>query len=249
MRQVYRMTSDLTPQEIQDILYVLNGAFGNWGDLPLFHWKYSLNVHGESLHMVTYEGCQPVGTVSFWRNDLGNQRAYECVDGAVLPSHQRKGIFRDAASGCVARLREAYLYAYPNQRTLPALMSRGWSVKNRITVNFHLARAVLGRYECRDPLPEKYMEWRFVRHPKKQYYVYRHHGHSFLLTKRRKGGYSVGGLLSADCGLKEARPPVLFSRDFPDLPLRIPRRTNYLLENTCYVKYDGFIPSYTTDTF
>ena len=248
MRYVYKMTSDLTEEEIQAILEVRKTTVESRDDAAYFQWKYSANPYGDSLHMIGYDGDLSVACVTFWRNDLGSVRAYLCVDLAVIPSHQRRGIFRESVSACVARLEGAYIYTYPNDKSRPGFLKFGWRVKRRAPASFHLTPILLRHYEKQDPIPDKYAEWRFVQHPRRQYYVCRLSGRPVLLSKRRKGCYAVAGGLSSDFGLQEVRPVILFSYDLPDLPFRVPTRGGYFLENPCYVRYKGFIPSYHVDT-
>ena len=248
MEYAYKMTSELTQQEIQDILGVLNSTFVTWGDERVFRWKYSENPYGDSWHVIAYDDSQAVGSVSFWRNDLDGDRAYQCVDLAVIPSHQRQGIFRVGASECVTRLKGAYLYTFPNVNSRPGFYNLGWSLKRAVPISFHLTGGVLKHYERQDPVPDQYAEWRFSHHPNKQYYVCRRAGRFYLLSKRRNHCYAIGGMLSQDFGLPAVNPRFLLSYDFPNHLLRLPGRVGYILENTCYTAHGGFIPSYRSDT-
>ena len=199
--------------------------------------------------MIAYENSQSVGSMGFWRNDLdGITPAYQCVDLAVIPSHQRKGIFKITAEECVQRLPGAYLYTFPNEDSQPGFYKLGWSLQRKIPVSVHLSPGMLKHYVKRGPIPDQYAEWRYVRNPEKQYFVYRRAGQCFLLAKRGKGVYIVGGMLSNAFGLPEAKPRLLLSCDFRESPLRLPRRVACILENPCYAANDGFIPRYRSDT-
>ena len=248
MQFAYKMTSSLVQRDITAMMQVLNTTFDAWGDEAFFQWKYIQNPYGDSLHMIGYDDDQPVATASFWRNDLGGMLAYQCVDLAVVPSHQRRGIFRETLPVCVANLQGAYLYTYPNPNSRPGFLNSGWSVKRKVPISLHLPHSVLKQYQDSEPIPDNYVEWRFSQHPKKQYFVYRQGNRPFLLAKRRKNCYAVGGILSKDFGFSEARPLFLLSYDFPNHPIYVPKRVGFILENPCFVSYEGFIPSYRTDT-
>lgn len=248
MEYVYKMTSELTKEEIRDTLSVLNTTFGAWGDEKFFQWKYSENPYGDSLHMIGYDGGQPAACMAFWRNDLGDLRAYNCADLAVLPSHQRRGIFRQTEAGCIEHLKGAYIYnIFSNDVSLAGFFRLGWTVQRKAALRFHLASSVLRRCGEWDPIPDEYAKWRFARHPTRKYHVCRLKGRPFLLSKRQRGIYLVVGPVSTDFGLHEVRPLVLFSYDLPDLPLRLARKGRYFIEKPCYVSYDGFLPSYRSD--
>ena len=248
LRFVYKMTSELTRQDIQDILNMLNNAFLSRRDEAEFRWKYLDNPYGESLHMIAYDNSQSVGSMAFWRNDLqGITPAYQCVDLVVIPSHQRRGIFQVAGNECVKRLPGAYLYTFPNRYSQPGFYKLGWTLQRKIPISVHLPGGVLRHYAKRGPIPDQYAVWRFVRNPETQYFVYPKDGQFFLLSKREKSSYIVGGMLSNDFGLPNASPRFLLSCDFPGYPLRLPRRAAGILENPCYVANDGFIPMYRSD--
>ena len=250
MRYDYKMTSELTHSEIQSILYVLNNAFEGWGDETFFHWKYVENPHGESLHMIGYDKDEPIATVGFWRNGPDDLPAYQCVDAAVSPSHQRRGIYQTALNGCSERLEGAYIYTFTSDYSRPAMMRCGWHLKWKIPMKFQWASVVLRRYEKIPPISDEYAEWRFAKNPKgKKYYICRRKGVTFVLSKRREHIYAAGGVLSKDFGLPEVRPRVLFSFDFPDLPFLMPRPNYYFIENPCHLSYEHYIASYYSDTF
>jgi predicted N-acetyltransferase YhbS len=248
LRYVLRLTSELSQPETDDILTVLNRTYEPWGGEEYFLWKYLQNPYGESLHIIGYDGDKPVANESFWRNDLGDQRAYQSCDTAVLPSHQGQGIFRQSVTKGVERLKGEYLYGFPNIESLPGFLNFGWSLKQNLRISFHLAGRLLSRFEDQEPIPDEYARWRFVNHPRKQYYICRRKGRPYLLSMRRKSQYVVGGPLSQDFGLEEVRPLLLFSYDLPGLKIRLPRRIGYVIENTCYADYPRLIPSYRDDT-
>lgn len=248
MRYVLKQTSELSPSETTDILAVLNNTYDPWGDEEFFRWKYLQNPYGESLHIIGYDGDQPVANESFWRNDLDGQRAFQSCDTAVIPSHQGRGIFRQTVEKGVERLNGEYLYGFPNETSLPGFLGFGWDLKQQLRVGFHLSSALLRQFEDHDPIPDQYVTWRFVNHPRKRYYICRRGGRPYLLSMRRKNQYVVGGPLSQDFGFEEVRPFILFSNDLPNLRIRLPRRTGYVIENTSYTDYPRLIPSYRDDT-
>lgn len=249
MRYVFKMTSQLTQQETYDLLDVLNTTFGHWGDEKLFRWKYGDNPFGESLHMLGYDGDEAVACVGFWRNDINDLCAYQCVDLAVLPSHRRKGIFREAVTACSERLAGAYIYTFPGGVSRPGFLNFGWLMKRRIRISVQLTRPVLRRYDNSVTIADEYVKWRFVNHPARQYYVARLGGRHYLLTERRRNFYAAAGAISGDFGLPEVHPWFLLSYDFLHAPFAVPGRGGYILENPCHINYDGYIPSYRADTF
>ena len=249
MHFVSKMTGELTPQEIQDILNVLNTTFGGWGQDRAFRWKYSDNPYGQSVHAIGYDGDQPVGYAAFWRANLEGLPAYECVDLAVVPSHRNQGILGRALETCISSISEEYLYAYPSHITRRALMKVGLSLERRLPVTFNLAPIMLRRYNKLEQLPDDYVEWRYLQHPTNKYYVSRAGESLYLLIKRRENMYVAAGRLSQAFGLKEVRPPVVFSYDFPGRSFRFPRKRGFFLENISRYTGESVIPAYVTDRF
>ena len=248
MEYVYKMTSELTVHDVDDILSVLNTTFGNWGDKKFFQWKYHDNPYGNSLHMIAYDSDLPVATMAFWRNDLSDVRAYNCADLAVLSSHHRRGIFRQAEAECIKLLEGAYIYnIFSNSDSLAGFFNFGWTVQRKAALGFHLTSSVLQKCAEWETIPDWYAEWRFVRHPSKEYNICRLKEKSFLVSKRQKGVYLTVGPVPDNFGLHEVHPLVLFSYDLPDLPFRLPRKARHFIEKPCYVTYDGFLPGYKSD--
>jgi len=247
IRFVCRYTPELTGQEINDTLSVLNSAFPGWGDKSIFDWKYSQNPYGNSLHVIVYDGQEPIASVSFWRNDVGDQPAYQCVDVCVVPGHQRRGIFRRTATYGVELLDGAYLYTFPNWQSRPGFLRQGWTIKRKVPITVHTISGAIKNYRDASEIPQDFAGWRFGHHPTKKYYVCRLDGQFFLLTKRRENCYAIGGVLAGNPGLEEVKPRFLLSYDFPNRLLTVPRRTGWMLENTAYRSHAEFIDGYRSD--
>ena len=247
IRFVCRYTPELTGQEINDTLSVLNSAFPGWGDKSVFDWKYSQNPYGNSLHVIVYDGQEPIASVSFWRNDVGDQPAYQCVDVCVVPGHQRRGIFRRTAAHGAELLDGAYLYTFPNWQSRSGFLRQGWTIKRKVPITVHTTPGAIKNYQDTSEIPQDFAGWRFGHHPQKKYYVCRLDGRFFLLTKRRENCYAVGGVLAGNLGLEEVKPRFLLSYDFPNRLLTVPRHTGCMLENIAHRNHPEFIGGYRPD--
>jgi hypothetical protein len=247
LRYVVKYTSELDSQQTSDILGVLNSVFPGWGDLSIFQWKYASNPYGDSVHILVYDGSLPVATTSFWRNDLDNKPAYQCVDLAVSLNHQRRGIAQKMVAEGVDWLSGAYFYTFPNGQSRPGFLRQGWIPKRKVPITVHTVSEGLKTYRDQDCIPQNFAEWRFAQHPTRQHYWRHSKGQIFLLNKRREHFYAVGGPLASDLGLSEARPRFLLSYDFPSRRLKVPRHLGWLLENTSYRDHSEFILGYRSD--
>lgn len=244
------MTSELRHTDVRDILKVLNDGFGTWGDKNDFFWKYRQNVYGDSLHLVAYDAQIPVGTVSFWRNDLSSQESYQCVDLTVVPSHRRQGIFNLGVTDCVKRLKGSYIYTNvgTNGASYRGFIKQGWSVARDAPITIHFSGQLIKNVKMMPEVPDAYVRWRFVNHPRKQYYVYRDGEDYYLLSKLRRGLYVMIGRISEDFGLPVSKPMVMFSYDFPHHIAKLPRKPGSYLENSLWCSIGEDIPSYKSDT-
>ena len=215
----------------------------------MFRWKFLQNPYGDSLHVVAYDRAQIVGTVSFWRNDLDDKPAYQCVDLAVSSEYQRRGIFREMAIEGVNRLGGAYLYTFIGNvgGSLPGFLRQGWVIRRKVPITVHSVSGALKHHRNQGVIPEKFANWRFAQHPTRTYFVHRSHGQIFLLNKRRENCFAVGGRLASDLGLEEVKPRFLLSYDFPERLLSVPRHLGWLLERNSYKGHSEFILGYRSD--
>lgn len=249
MRYVYKWTSELTSVEIEQILNILNEAFGNWGDDAFYRWKFHENPYGDSLQAIGYDDSKPVAAVGFWRNGPHGLCSYQCVDAAVSPDYQRQGIYQTILRGCTDILKGSYIYTFTGDNSRPAMTRINWQFRRSIPLKFHLASVVLKKYLETQPIPDDYAAWRFSCNPQKKYYVYRKYGLTFLLSKRKSYLYAVAGIVSDDLNLEEVKPLFLASYDLPTLLIKIPRPGYYFIDYPIYKTFDGHIPSHYSDTF
>lgn len=157
MRFDYKLSSELTAQEVDDIVRVFNLSLGAT-DAVAFQWKYRENPYGDSLHMIAYDDShdgesQCMGSMNFWRDDLGGATpAYQCVNLGMIPSHQGHGIFGETLPGCVERLNDAFLYTFPNSSSQPGFERRGWITHRKMPISIHRPAEVLREYSKRGPI-------------------------------------------------------------------------------------------------
>ncbi len=94
----------------------------------------------------------------------------------------------------------SYIYTFTSVDSRPAMMKIGWKFQRDIPLKFHLAPWVLRKDRNSEPIPAEYAKWRFAQHPKKQYYLYRKYGLTFLTDNRREDIYAVGGVINGIAG-------------------------------------------------
>ena len=94
----------------------------------------------------------------------------------------------------------SYIYIFTSVDSRLAMMKIGWKFQRDIPLKFHLAPWVLRKDRNSEPIPAEYANWRFAQHPKKQYYLYRKYGLTFLIDNRREHIYAVGGVINGLSG-------------------------------------------------
>ena len=244
----YKLTSHLQHQDILDILQVRRVGVQIDEDEGYFQWKYLDNPFGDSLHAIVRDDNLPVASFSFWRNDLFNSPAYQCVDFTVIPNYQRKGLFAKILPECIKRLSDSYLYTYPNDRSGAGFLKFGWTIHRQAKVSILFRHNIENYYSNKDPIPTDYVKWRFVNHPKIQYYACRIYKRFYLLSKRRKACYAIAGPIAENFSLPQVNPLILFSYDIQNRYFNVPKMGGYFYYNTNNIDYCDFIPFYKVDT-
>ena len=134
-------SNQVTPEEIMDFRSVANRTFGtDYLTEDYFKAKYLDNIYGPSLLIMAYMDGQAVGVRACWRNDLEGKEAYESADSSVLPSFQKRGIFRailEKTAEFASDNPQAILYGYPNSNSCPVYKKLGWNVKQLYKTLFY----------------------------------------------------------------------------------------------------------------
>ena len=115
----------------KEIMECFNSSFNQKKSKKYFKWKYFDNPFGHSIHILVYDKLKLVSSRAFWRLDLNQQEAYQCVDTSVIPSHQGKGIFK-LSTNAALNFKNKIICNYPNKISYPAYLNLGWD-KNKLS--------------------------------------------------------------------------------------------------------------------
>lgn len=177
-----------------------------------FQWKFRDNPFGDSLHVYVEVDKTVVASRAFWRMDVEDQVAYQCVDTAVLEAFRGRGVFSKTLDAAKQMLIENLIYNLPNNQSGPLYLRSGWETiiateSVRVSNKWMLERAPVIDWN------EKIISWRFERHPSSQYFQIRKGGNAYILARRRNNFYVLLGKTTHNVSLEERAPWFFFSYD------------------------------------
>ena len=166
---------------------------------------------------LAYWDGQPVGARACWRNDLDGKVAYQSADSSVLPSFQRKGVFRailEKTAEFAAENPQVILYGFPNNNSSPVYKKLGWSVKHLYKKLFYPG------FSSRSMIPyinAEYALWWLRR--RRNICCIKRFGVWYLIKQSNNPGRGII-LGSVDC----------------EVALRFPKASSFLWRLFCYVE-------------
>lgn len=194
-----------------EIMICFNETFSQKKSKLYFDWKFRNNPFGDSIHVLAYLNNIMISSRVFWRLDLADKEAYQCVDTSVLSEYHGKGIFRKSTESGLKFLKEKIIYNYPNKNSFPAYLKLGWGENPPSKIKFNLFHIV-----ARDtPIinwSKKKLIWRFKDNPEAIYYSCSFQN-KYLILRKKKGFYFSIGKVNFDLGLENVSPILLFSYD------------------------------------
>ena len=131
---IYKFTSEINERDKNNWYSVLKGdsSLSKEWFYNLFSCKFEKNIYGDSLHLFAYDNEKCVGIQTFQRNDVDDIISFQSCDSVVDQGYKRRGIFSKMVSiGTDILPREALIYGFPNNNSLPAFLKLGWEVRYR----------------------------------------------------------------------------------------------------------------------
>ncbi|NMB26680.1 MAG: GNAT family N-acetyltransferase [Tissierellia bacterium] len=186
-----KLSSNLTQGEKDSFISVFNRVFNLDYNMDWFNWKYMDNIYGDSYLVLAYDGNKLVGIRSFWRNDINGHLSYQPCDTAVLKEYRGRGIFSKMSLIALEKIKDAFIYNFPNENSLPGNLKLGWKVNKYCYLKPVLSRTKL-KQESKY-IDDDYLIWKFGESPINKYHYYEKDGQSYLLYGRKKNIYYVLG--------------------------------------------------------
>lgn len=221
--------------------YVFHADFSQ----EAFKTKFIDNIFGPSVHVLVYEGENLVAIRSLWRNDLGNNIAYQPCDTAVSSDHRGGGIFKIMTDEALALVPDAMIYNFPNENSRKLYLRNGWVINRTLNKNV-FTRAGFEKNCPDESIPQEYVKWYFSKIPSLR--VTKKGDYYFLLSPKGKGIYVIIGKVTEEIYLsgifRKVRFPILFFRSSFESKLKKLNHPTYIVAKG---EYAGVIPSWKVD--
>lgn len=215
MEYIAKYTGEMSKKEKEIYYSIFEEVFGTEVNIRSgFEKKYTRNIYGQSLVVFCYLNEKCVAIQSFLRNDLNGKLAYESGDSATLKEYRGKGIFTQLVKkGLEVLPKDAIVYGFPNNNSLPAFEKMGWHIGERKKTGLYL-RSMRKQVEFID---QEYFKWIIANNSK---LFYCKEGNKYLIVSRKcLNAYQIIGyideipkkdILKNEVRLKRAKLPILF---------------------------------------
>jgi len=121
----HKLSAELSDSDIFHSLNIFSVAFGQRFDRQYFERKYLRNPFGDSIHVFSYDDDRNlVATRVLWK--LDSNIYYQCVDTAVHPFYQGRGLFKLSTSYILDTFPGLCFYNKPNSNSMPQYLKYGW---------------------------------------------------------------------------------------------------------------------------
>ena len=194
-RYIFLWTDEITYDLKDDYVRLHNRVFNTSFSIKLFNNKFVNNIYGISVHVLVYDGDNVIAIRSLWRNDLGNIKAYQPCDTAVLEEYRGNGIFKVMTDGAIDCVGDALIYNYPNNNSRKLYLRNGWEIKRVLYKHLFILRQFNKRYK--DALiNDEYVKWYFSKIDGLK--VQKRGEYCLLLSPRKMNMYIIIGIISKD---------------------------------------------------
>ena len=206
-----KLSSNLTQGEKDSFISVFNRVFNLDYNMDWFNWKYMDNIYGDSYLVLAYDGNKLVGIRSFWRNDINGHLSYQPCDTAVLKEYRGRGIFSKMSLIALEKTKEAFIYNFPNENSLPGYLKLGWKINKYCYLKPVFTKGKLKKES--KYIDDDYLIWKFGKSPINKYHYCQKDGESYLLYGRGKNIYYVLGRFNSKYNFyfTEVDSPILFN--------------------------------------
>ena len=183
---IHKLSSELSHSDIFNILNVCCLAFNQPFDYQYFKLKFLDNPFGDSIHVLSYDSSRNlVASRALWK--LDSDVYYQCVDTAVHPHYQGRGLFRSSTEYLINSFPHLYFYNKPNSFSLPQYLKYGWKIDQIQPIGFssRLSTSFLSSIPLID-WGQSQLQWRMSLTNNKAYSYFYHKSLYFVCAKKRR---------------------------------------------------------------
>jgi hypothetical protein len=241
MKISYYWTRQISQTLEKKIMACFDRTFNRNSSKNYFKWKYRNNPFGDSLHIIALDKKKVVASRAFWRLDVNKTEAYQCVDTAVLPKFQNKGIFKKTALIATKILKKKLIYNSPNKNSGPAYLKCGWkNISNsnltKINITFFMLKSSPEISWC-----FKTLEWRYKKNPNQKYYNLKKGQNYYIFREIRKRFFLLVGKTNINLNLPNINPFICFTYDYSCLGLPFRFRQSWMCKNKVNYKFKSYL--------
>lgn len=235
-------TSEIDGFTEQQTMNVFCSTFNKNKPANYFQWKFRDNPFGESIHVLVYDEGNLISTRVFWRMDIAGTESYQCVDTAVHPSYQGRGVFTLSTEAALQNIGDKPIYNHPNANSRPAYLKNGWTVNSQHRVRVTFTRLALKSAPVIDWDSEQ-LAWRFKQNPTSQYACLQRGNVNYIFGFRRKKWSVLLGSTKCSLNLPAINPKLCFSYNPSAVGISLAKKQVWLQKG----KLPGSLYSYLFD--
>lgn len=237
----YLWTNKINKNIENKIMSCFNKTFAHKYNDSYFDWKFRKNPFGKSLHIFVMDKDRIISSRAFWRLDIDNLESYQCVDTAVLPTYQNRGIFKETILMAFKILKKKIIYNSPNKNSSPAYQKSGLKTikdSNFTKVNFTslmLKKAPTIKWDY------KILKWRYEENPIITYYKLKKGNYFYIFRKIKSKFFLLVGKTKIKLNLTDVNPLICFSYDEVCKGLVIRTRQPWMIKGKVHSKFKSYL--------
>lgn len=241
MKFSYLWTSEINHNLEKKIMSCFDKTFTKKSSRNYFKWKYRDNPFGDSLHIVVLIKDKVIASRAFWRLDINKNIAYQCVDTAVMPNFQKKGIFKKTIIIAKKILRKKLIYNSPNENSGPAYLKCGWrNIDNSNLTKINITSLML-KSSPTIGWNFQTLKWRFSKNPTQKYYSLKKGEDYYIFRKIRKRFFLLIGKTKINLKLKNVNPFLCFSYDNECVGLPVKFRQPWMCKSKINYEFKSYL--------
>lgn len=181
IQYIVKKTSELTLNDENNFYRIFNEVYNQGEKIKkIFDKKYYSNIYGDSILVFAVLDEECIGIQAFLRNDLFDREAYQSGDSITVEKCRGMGVFTGMVENGIKKIpKDAIIYGFPNNNSLPVFKKMGWNIGNRKKYNLYFSK---DKKKISEIEPE-YIEWLLKDFCNLRY---KKCGNTYFILKRRK---------------------------------------------------------------
>lgn len=154
---------DVAELATDQVLEVINTAFGRRETADWYRWKHREGPWGPSIGVAAVDADGPIGVRLLlpWRLRYGDQtfRCHRATEAATVPRAQGRGVFTALNRWMMEEVRTDLIFSTPNLKSRTGYLKLGWREIARVPHRWELALRRSGHAPSTPGVPELHTDW------------------------------------------------------------------------------------------